>query len=445
MLDDGNSSGSNGAGSSRGRKPKNVSHEERSRRNLENQRAFRQRKEEYIKSIQQENESLKAQLAGQGQMVSDPRISVLENRILALETENTLLRECGVSVDLKASFGPKAVNICSSCANEKVKTLVIGGHLQRLQEELKQIKTECNQLRTANSLLGSSVAPHSTSYSNFTKAYFPQTQNNRESPATSRSTSSLPRTSQTPQGCSPADPLLTHMNWWEQLAPTRNNLLLSASQQLQDDSSYLASTSIYGPPETSRIRRALKSIPSISQSPLVDSVITLFETVCASSDPNEVQRLHIQTTATRGRLFDQCTLLDRRKAIEEWTLHLTRNWDHVKHKYSCFEYTIREPVVRERPLPELGLLMREKLLSIPVLRDCIGHVDDFLTLFYNPNVKGTGELTLLKMLAIAHKMETVLRGNLEDYIKYSLIVEMGRESGKGRMDELLEDITFLRS
>ncbi|KAJ3110432.1 hypothetical protein HK100_003034 [Physocladia obscura] len=146
--------------------------------------AFRERKQQHIRNLEDEVASLKQQLAVSSSPTSSAtpptqiqttnlntnlhpiliqqniqtnddisKFAALSARVASLEAENAAMRMHNVSVDFASSFPAGATpNECVTCAVEKMKTLLALGHAKVLEGKVVELQVECQTLRL---LLGS--------------------------------------------------------------------------------------------------------------------------------------------------------------------------------------------------------------------------------------------------------------------------------------------------
>ncbi|KAJ3032123.1 UNVERIFIED_CONTAM: hypothetical protein HDU68_004433 [Siphonaria sp. JEL0065] len=406
----------------RGRKPKETA-TEKDKRNLENQRAFRQRKQALVDTLQLENEALKAQLAG-----TVPASKEAE-RILALEAELSLMRSCGVAVDLKASFGintTASTDECRVCSVEKIKTLVCFGRLHELEVECRKLKEENDALKTENLALKS--APSSSSSVDPFSSLF---------------------------GISPTTSNQNTMDWMDTLSPTIPAASITAAiQSIPPGTSVVSAAQLFGPLNTQSTRTALKAIPSLANSSKVDKLMDLYERAMESTDRNEIKRFNVKLMGLRGKLLDECgSVIDRQKAVELIVLHLRRNNQHIQYRNSMF-VDVDTPNASTPSssggggggrsssiqLPEQGIVLRDAFLSIPSIKNSPEGdelVNELCALFPWGNNKPTnGEEILVQMLTIGKKLEKLCDADLEDRTKFSLVTETFRAGNKLIFKEL---------
>ncbi|KAI9339571.1 hypothetical protein BDR26DRAFT_1007731 [Obelidium mucronatum] len=416
----------------RGRKPKETPVSEKERRNLENQRAFRQRKEIRLQTLERENEALRAQLLGHSQGLAQPehsQIEALQQRILALETQLALAKRAGIFIDLNSSFGPNAVVTCQACAAEKLKMLACFGQLRELEGLVLQLQNDNQSLKDENVELKALVeGGNNTGY---------------------RAIESLD-----PFGFTSND-----MDWlmnpqipMSTTPSSSNSVPCTSTETSHPESAVPSAIELFGPLETQSTRIALKLIPSLSSSKLVDALMDMYERAMQCTNKNEIKRYNVRLMGTRGKLLDECnSIVDRQKAVELIVLHLQRNKKHVQYRNSMFQesstptpptpYTPKDTDV----LPAQGIVFRDAMLSIPSIRMSLDGsvlVNQLCHLFpWNSNdTRVNGEETLIQMLTIGKKLEHLCDSSLEDRTRFSLVTESFREGNRERLRELFADV-----
>ncbi|KAJ3351369.1 hypothetical protein HDU83_008992 [Entophlyctis luteolus] len=337
-----------------GRKPKSsLPSDSRTLKNLQAQRAFRERKQAYVKSLEDEVADLRMRLSivvgnsdhnvygdaengstvsamtpADGGMASPfvdqplpapavaavPQdqaavIEALSARILALETENSLIRESAVALE----FGPRSSNLdnsvpgCPGCATEKVKTLLCMGHIKTLEDKLASLESECQTLRL---VAGSSRSWLSNDLPVFDTAldfnFFPSTITS-ESPANSLS-----------------DPPIT-----PQLQPAQSAVQL------------------YGPVEIEYPKLALRTIPALKDSKYVDLLFDAYNAVRTIRESSEFCCYGLFAFDTKSLIaaalwIGKGHLADTLKFLDISAIFLERNKQHFAHRDRILQEALRK-------------------------------------------------------------------------------------------------------
>ncbi|KAI9349660.1 hypothetical protein BDR26DRAFT_852564, partial [Obelidium mucronatum] len=90
---------------------------------------------------------------------------------------------------------------------------------------------------------------------------------------------------------------------------------------------------LFGPPQVLSTRFALKDIPSLKDSKLVDELLDLFLLQAECTNTTEIRKYLVRILKLRNRVLAKCTLEDRVRAIEVFELCKVLNRSHVMHLY----------------------------------------------------------------------------------------------------------------
>ncbi|KAJ3122965.1 hypothetical protein HK100_011768, partial [Physocladia obscura] len=371
-----NDNGQTSQKSRAGRKPKDTcaSSIPRERRNLEAQRSFRERKQQHIKNLEAEVAELRKRLSNEPSFLIRSQISSnaifgstaipasvaaadntsalvesLNARILALETENTMIRKNAVAIDLKASFpvGSNGTD-CITCAVEKIKTLLCMGQAKSLEAKVNDLQVECQSLR----LLLSSV-----SFADPTKDFPALNSRNAGNPSFEASDSVMQNINEVENA-----PTLSPTAWLFARSTSSNSIPndnennnnmnnntnsddnINDSNTLhndalpqdtptihQDDDDVLANSSaeLYGPLDIEPTRAAFKSLPSLSNLSSVDKFLNMFVKQTKTRSKQEFRKCTVLMIKARVEILDACSVIERLKAFEIHEMMRERNKNHT--------------------------------------------------------------------------------------------------------------------
>ncbi|KAJ3027354.1 UNVERIFIED_CONTAM: hypothetical protein HDU68_003976 [Siphonaria sp. JEL0065] len=446
-----------------GRKQKDiVPVDEKHKKNLEAQRAFRERRSNHIASLEKEVAELKAVIDGRVPLGNDTELELLRQQLLAVTTENSLMKQSSISIDFRSTVPSSASAMvagidCVGCSVEKLKTLLCMGQIKSLESKVTELTHENQALK---SILASFQAPFLQSFvgglsmnssmdvdiagSNGSPSDFGQEWNDLINGAGSGSIGSGsvqtggPSTTETPPASTAA----------------------SATPQIQQqqqplhqipDTSPMSATELYGPPETEFARIACNSIPSIKGNKLIDELFDIFTVVSSCCDIHRIRKHMIRMLRIRGKLLDQCAVMDRQKVIEIFVMFLERNKRHTEYRNSLLA-TLPTPTDEDVDLAAAmanfvdtadSKRFRDSLLAIPPLKDDEPIIKRLCVLLWTPTPPGKGNGVFNRIVKTKKVLEAKLEA-LEDKTKFSMAMEIqrySRDSNKTALHSLLVEIT----
>ncbi|KAJ3382405.1 hypothetical protein HDU84_004332 [Entophlyctis sp. JEL0112] len=375
-----------------GRKPGPVPETERQRRNMEVQRAFRERQRTKIETLQSRIRELEFALADKVQQSRHhfPETgSVIE---VVRVAEQAVLRSSGVKIDFSpALLDP--ISGCTHCAAEKARTLVALGQVARSEANVANLEAQIRALKTYTAI------PVSSNY-------------NVEVDTTARfvERNELPLTNSIPT-CF-------------ETTYCSDSVKMNAMSVAKYDVGIMA---------VDYARISLKSIPSL--------------TMRTSLEKEYFLDCRMRFLALRGKIIDMCTIFERKQVIEiiGWMMYFNsvRLRTIVKDFLIEVEKNSEEEAVRvmARKMKQLdnqhnGKVMaaRSAFLRCPSLKDKALIADEFLYAVWTNLVDGesTDKYKFnLKTMRIFYEMKV-----MDDYIHLGIALEMIRQANRRAFDEV---------
>ncbi|KAJ3027355.1 UNVERIFIED_CONTAM: hypothetical protein HDU68_003977 [Siphonaria sp. JEL0065] len=428
--------------------------------------AFRERRSNYVASLEKEVAELKAVIDGRVPLGNDTEVELLRQQLLAVITENSLMKQSSISIDFRSTVPSSASAMvagidCVGCSVEKLKTLLCMGQIKNLESKVTELTSENQVLK---SIVGTFQNPYLQSFINGPSVVPVNDQGrhsngdtNMEVDSTSGSTTDSPSlnhinnynnddtngtTSNNSSGRNYRSPSDFEQDLNNLFGTSNNpnnnsnsNTNSNETNNISIDSNtpitQLTATELYGPPECEFARIAWNSIPSIKGCKYVDEIINIFSAASSSVDAERIRKYRIRLLRARSKLLDQCAVMDRRKVIEIWVMFLERNKRHSEHRTLLLAHL---PTLDEHDIyyasafvnfqhTPASLRFKEALFEIPVLKQYEVEVHKLTT----PSPKGKENevydwIVKVKKNLIA-KLETI-----EDNTKWVLAIENQRYS-----------------
>ncbi|KAJ3087770.1 hypothetical protein HK100_008239, partial [Physocladia obscura] len=392
-----------------GPKPKPLPAAERLRKNLETQRAFRQRKADKIAQLEARVAQLQTIVDAKQPDSNSSECDALRQRLLAAECENSILRQSGIAVDFKASFPTAAaasiLQTCNLCKVEKARTLIALGQLQLLTNQVAELQQENETLKAMFgldlsmpvndlSLVGFRI-DNSTPFS----AFFASAGNF----GLNMTTGIMPSSSQASNPIS--------------LTNTPINTVGKTTVE------------IYGAPEIQFAIIGIKSINSLKNCIYVDLYFDSFNAILTTvADKTTYKQFKLKALKLRAMILKACDTASKKKVLEMlWMIH-KRNPDHFNHIRKLYgsAFEAQEEV---DPIPSASVVnledvdpeqqtrisaVRQALLSIPSLRNEAESIETLcFFLFVNSY---SPETQFTKITSIKHQLYAKCRENMEDSV-----------------------------
>ncbi|KAJ3099742.1 hypothetical protein HK100_004838, partial [Physocladia obscura] len=388
-----------------GPKPKPLPEAERLRKNLEIQRAFRQRKADKITHLEARVAQLQSIVDAKQLDSNSSECDALRQRLLAAESENSILRQSGVAVDFKASF-PLAASgnmlpSCNMCKIEKARTLLALGQLQLLSNQVAELQLENQTLKT---MFGLDIS----------------TPMNDLSPVGYKIDNSMPLSG-----------LFGSAGNFGLNSATCNSSLtfqaLNSISLINAPMSFVGKSTveIYGAPE---IEFAIIEIKSIKA--LKNCIYTILTTV---SDKTTYTQFKFKSMQLRAMILDTCDTASKKKVLEILWMINKRNQDHFvgNHIRKIFGLVLDtyEEVDAGAFLPVVILdnidpeqqakvsAVRQALLSIFSLRNEAESIENLcFLLFVKKYPPGHEKTKIFKVISITCDLYAKCRESMEDSV-----------------------------
>ncbi|ORY41725.1 hypothetical protein BCR33DRAFT_718845 [Rhizoclosmatium globosum] len=373
-------------------------------KNLKSQREFQIRRMTHIKDLEQENKVLKAAIASTNSPSTTQSnetaalIKSLQTKVLALEAENTMMKENLVAVDLRASVPSNGSTACPGCALERMRSVTAYGLLRQQEEKVAGLVLECQSLRSVLALN---------------------------------------------QFLASIDVVSAGGETGSESGGSIGNL--ADVSGLEIDNVILSAEDLYGPMEVEFARVACKALPSLADCVYVDRLFDTFLIQSKSRDKGEIRKLNFRTMYLRGKLLDACSVLDRHKVIETIVLFLHRNRNHILHRDSTFppDSPIRPWTTSPLtvPMPAEALRFRDSLYTVvPFQRpENKQLIDEFLSVFWTPTSQRRGKEKLHRIMVLGKQLEK-LCVELDDMYKINMLIEVIREGNRALWDGLFDGV-----
>ncbi|KAJ3080762.1 hypothetical protein HDU99_007476, partial [Rhizoclosmatium hyalinum] len=166
-------------------------------------------------------------------------------------------------------------------------------------------------------------------------------------------------------------------------AANASSTILTTSASPASTIRFPTSYELFGPMEIDSTILALKQLPSLHGSSIVNDFCTLLTEHTQISDSKTARRHLLRMARTCTDLFDACTLIDRMKAVEVFSLFQQRNASHVKY----FDQFILSTEPRYRHPKPAGFMdpprtkaLKEAMHEIPSLFLHRDTIDEFCEL-----------------------------------------------------------------
>ncbi|KAJ3096693.1 hypothetical protein HK100_005509 [Physocladia obscura] len=430
-------------GVKRGRKPKDLPAAEKERRNLEAQRAFRQRKIDQHAALEAKVAQLQAIIDARPPLPSEHES--LRHRLLAAEAEISVFRQSGIAIDFKASFpaiptvsAPVSGHNCLGCKAEKTHTLVALGQVQMLSTQISELQMENQMLR---SLLGFGTSSHSLALLNSVPLGFPENSNAGTSFATF-----------------PFDFGLQTSNVIENTEGNNNHSLNPPTSSIDNTGETIQKSGIelYGQPEIQFARIGLKSIPTLKDCKYVDIFFDVMMGQLSSKSKLKIQKLKIKAVATRAKILESCDVTDRQKVLFLMWIILARNPDHARFLRTTIDsmtLILQRPRItaaeRTKRLQQLDvehngkvITIRNAFLSIPPLQNEHEIIEEFCLLLWMKASESSREDRFVGISIFYKRLHEKCCINLEHSVKFGLIIDSFREENPDFNDDLFDEAEF---
>ncbi|KAJ3340283.1 hypothetical protein HDU83_007172 [Entophlyctis luteolus] len=402
-----------------GRKPGAIPTSDKGRRNLEAQRAFRERQRLRIEALEARIKELEADSAASA--FSAKNRTVPHAVQLAITSEEAIVRSSGIAIDFTATLQKSGVG-CPECAVEKARTLVALGQLSKSQTRITELEAQLQEIQNQSS----SPAAYNSS--------------NNSSKVDQDTTTKIP------------EPPLKDENFDKKISITPNDALQPISST--QDVGPLGSFDL-GMVAIELLRSELNAIPSLTNCAFIDLLLDSLKGMRNASTKAQFLECRVKVLLLRGKILDMCNLYEWQKTLQILGWVMFFNLSALKTKVLAFlqeEEMITEQVERRERFQKLSELdkkhggrvmaVRSVILNSPSLHDKHDLVDTFLLAVWTKLVTGksTDKLKLcLRALWTFSEMKC-----MDDFVQMSLALEMIRQGNRGAYDEVYAEVgTFL--
>ncbi|KAJ3346777.1 hypothetical protein HDU83_002675 [Entophlyctis luteolus] len=336
------------------------------------QRAFRDRKLQYVKDLETKVEQLTAIVEGSSEFSKAYDCVNLRNQVAELESKLLILGNSAAPDD--RPFKDSADIECLNCASERLK-------VEQLTEVNNQLQANLILLQDENSVYKQFIS----AYSFFASSANPALQ---DSGVLLPSTYSATPLSSSLSPVAAANNLADHLLFFNNGILQEMNYSPSSSISLTDDvldlnkeREFTPSCEQFGQINVDPFREKLRSLSSLKTSSTVDDFMELIVTLSKCCAKRVLKRLIIRFAALKHKLLDTCSLIEKQRFLE-----LTENFKTEIKKHMDFFYAeLRTSSVTQnrKPLSELQAQVLEQLQqfkdmtkAIPSFKDAGSLVDD---------------------------------------------------------------------
>ncbi|KAJ3289889.1 hypothetical protein HDU79_003702 [Rhizoclosmatium sp. JEL0117] len=388
--------------SNRGRRKTNSEPaSKRIAQNRENQRIHRERKAAYLADLEQKVAQLSSLSSSSTSTpttpsATDSKLALALARINELEAEVAFLKQTSGALDLVVASG---LLPCASCVAERIKTTVQMDQIRNLEARLAQIEAE-------NVLLKGIIATPPGTVSQ-----------------------SVPGSGGTANG---------------------NGLFGDFSMDMELDALFASlippdemnrsSEELFGPLEIESARIALSAVDSLKDKK--EAVDTMFETYLAQSrvsNPKEARKLIFKSVRAIVQLLDECSILDRSKVAEIFSVFQARNALHERHFSK-----LSAPLPSSKPkqpldlskLPAEMMIVRDMMHKIPsfACKEARDLIDEMCIL---STKRPFDDDLLFQSKHVLYKLEALCT-TVDERANMWIAVEVAREGLRKDLTDLME-------
>ncbi|KAJ3403961.1 hypothetical protein HDU80_003473 [Chytriomyces hyalinus] len=393
----------------------------RAQLNRENQRKFRQRKEDHVANLERQNAEFHEIMAAKNNEIVGlhSTISLLQSRVDSLtqvvsqlEAANSVLsnqqQQQYVSVNDR--------NPCPTCAMERAKALFSDGKVKALSLKLAAAETEIENMKALNATIQSQqpyTLPHSLDFLlaspplaneaintatsgllppiNTPQTVFPEPNNsNLDFSFALRNAPNAPNASQStldaPLSVS-ASPNESTGDEWMDVFMNSNNIL--TPQEVLFKQTVPSAESLYGPMRVEFARYTMKTIPALKSSNLVDEWIDALVSQTRATTRLKMKRTSIRAVTSWLKVLNHCTRDPRHfeLASEIYFGCLDLNPYHMDYVLQVMDEADPPYAYKsgKQPFPERAVSLRDGLLSIPSLSTSVDAIEELCVTFLAPS------------------------------------------------------------
>ncbi|KAI9349615.1 hypothetical protein BDR26DRAFT_915324 [Obelidium mucronatum] len=452
------------------------------------QRLFRERKQNYVKELEQKIEELTEIISGNPQLSVTGDILALTKRVSELEQENQNLKKETNNNTLAPN--PPTYTACTQCTAEKLRTKEIASRNQELELKVFDLQSECNNLRIAISILGQSPQPQH--HSPLSVPIGSAAVISPLSLGLNQDFMNPSSTLITPNIALPMRPLQTTTTMPFSSAANFSNIQQQQHQQQQqpmihlknDLRSYTGSpqpqppslrtphtpltvptsprsddwydvarngevlvpaVDLFGPVHVEAQRFALKRIPALSESSkYVDELMDILIALSKCSSRRMNKKLMVRLYAVKHRLMDACVhVMERQQVIEIFELFRTQHRNHMNHFYQNLLIGRPDSLASQPPTEAQTKILttlkpfNETVKAIPSLQSATSLIDELCFEFSTQMLVSDPlqkEDKFVYMMGLTGQIQAMC-GTEEERTRFMLAMEIARERTRKYMDE----------
>ncbi|KAJ3385302.1 hypothetical protein HDU84_002300, partial [Entophlyctis sp. JEL0112] len=335
---------------------------------------FRERQRLHVAALEARVHELEAAIAATAaastNLALSPAVgSPTDPQTLAIIAENSILRNCAISVNFSPSLAPGTPG-CQTCAVEKARTLIALGQIHCLETRISELMAENHTLRTSAGHFSNAVL--------------------------------VSRDFQDSSGCADAlmvepssQPMIVTTN--VEVSPPALSVSVSSAMDeasLRSESSFPVNglgSSVCISDLVESAKATLKAIPALKNCEFVEKLFDCYMQCRMLTDEDDFYDGCILFKYYRSKVIDLCTIVEQRDVMEALSEMMEKDIDVPPQDFLFREKfdLISDPVVRAEKIEKLDKerggrvsAARAAFLSIPSLKNMDEYVDDFcITLF----------------------------------------------------------------
>ncbi|KAJ3078701.1 hypothetical protein HDU99_000421 [Rhizoclosmatium hyalinum] len=386
--------------SNRGRRKTNSEPaSKRIAQNRENQRIHRERKAAYLADLEQKVVQLSSLTSSSTSTpttpsATDSKLALALARINELEAEVAFLKQTSGALVVASGLLP-----CASCVAERIKTTVQMDQIRNLEARLAQIEAENVLLKGIIATPPGTVSPL------------------------------VPGSGGTANGSTLFGDFSMDME-----------LDALFASLIPPDEMNRSSEELFGPLEIESARIALSAVDSLKDKK--EAVDTMFETYLAQSrvsNPKEARKLIFKSVRAIVQLLDECSILDRSKVAEIFSVFQARNALHERHFSK-----LSAPLPSSKPkqpldlskLPAEMMIVRDMMHKIPsfACKEARDLIDEMCIL---STKRPFDDDLLFQSKHVLYKLEALCT-TVDERANMWIAVEVAREGLRKDLTDLME-------
>ncbi|KAJ3196935.1 hypothetical protein HDU82_001604 [Entophlyctis luteolus] len=390
---------------------------------------FRERQRLHVAALEARVHELEAAIAATAaastNLALSPAVgSPTDPQTLAIIAENSILRNCAISVNFSPSLAPGTPG-CQTCAVEKARTLIALGQIHCLETRISELMAENHTLRTSAGHFSNAVL--------------------------------VSRDFQDSSGCADAlmvepssQPMIVTTN--VEVSPPALSVSVSSAMDeasLRSESSFPVNglgSSVCISDLVESAKATLKAIPALKNCEFVEKLFDCYMQCRMLTDEDDFYDGCILFKYYRSKVIDLCTIVEQRDVMEALSEMMEKDIDVPPQDFLFREKfdLISDPVVRAEKIEKLDKerggrvsAARAAFLSIPSLKNMDEYVDDFCITLFTKHSAGQAKE---KLLRIASKNTLYQALKPEDTLQFRLLIEALRKGNRDVFDGLMAEV-----